>query len=265
MMLMPYSFQYGVNDDAIGLDFGHKESSDGLVVTGTYYVLLPDGRMETVNYKADDNGYVAEVIYDGEAKYDNAKPQKGAGSSPAGTSAQLQAPSKPASAPAPPTRAPQSLPVSNATPKAPATLPTATLKAPTKAPTKAPPTASAPVWPAVKVPVVPVAPAVDRTPSVIPATSAPVAAPAPAPSAVPAPTAVWTQAVAPPPPQLSQVTTAQANTPPAGLVRPVVQPGVQAISYGQPSPPVPAPAPAYPVAPIPLTQRNTPKPLVNPY
>lgn len=256
---MPYSFQYGVNDDAIGLDFGHKESSDGLVVTGTYYVLLPDGRMETVNYKADDNGYVAEVIYDGEVKYDNAKPQKGAGSSPLGTSAQLQAPSKPASAPAPPTRAPQSLPVSNATPKAPATLPTATLKAPTKAP----PTASAPVWPAVKVPAVPVAPTVARTPSVIPATSAPFVAPAPAPSAVPAPTAVWTPAVAPSPPQLSQVTTAQANTPPVGVVRSAVQPGVQAISYGQP--PVPAPAPAYPVAPIPLTQRNTPKPLVNPY
>ncbi|KZR97878.1 Cuticular-like protein [Daphnia magna] len=33
--LMPYSFEYGVNDDAIGLDFGHKESSDGAIVTGT--------------------------------------------------------------------------------------------------------------------------------------------------------------------------------------------------------------------------------------
>ena len=81
MMLMPYSFQYGVDDDESGLDFGHKESSDGAVVTGTYYVQLPDGRMETVNYKADANGYVAEVSYEGEAKYGNAQPQKGTGSS----------------------------------------------------------------------------------------------------------------------------------------------------------------------------------------
>lgn len=244
---MPYSFQYGVDDDASGLDFGHKESSDGLVVTGTYYVQLPDGRMETVNYKADDNGYVAEVLYDGEAKYGNAQPQKGAGSS-SGTSAQLQVPSAvPASPPASPTRAPPPLPVTNAAPKAPVT----------------PPTAPAPVWPAVNVPAIPAAPTVARTPSVIPATSAPVAAPAP--SAVPAPTAVWSQTAVTSPAQSSQVTAAQANTPPAGFVRSVVQPEVQAVSYGQPSPPAPAPVPAYPVAPIPLTQRNTPLPPANPY
>ncbi|XP_057368843.2 mucin-2-like [Daphnia carinata] len=67
----PYSFGYAVEDSKAGLDFGHSETSDGTSVTGTYYVLLPDGRKETVNYKADANGYVAEVSYEGEAKFDD--------------------------------------------------------------------------------------------------------------------------------------------------------------------------------------------------
>ena len=66
---MPYSFDWAVLDEPSYNDFGHKETSDGKVVTGTYYVNLPDGRRQIVTYKADDYGYVADVKYEGEAKY----------------------------------------------------------------------------------------------------------------------------------------------------------------------------------------------------
>ncbi|XP_068242789.1 cuticle protein-like [Palaemon carinicauda] len=66
----PYSFNYGVNDNYHGTDFGHNEASDGKIVKGSYTVQLPDGRQQTVNYVADHfNGYRAEVSYQGEAQY----------------------------------------------------------------------------------------------------------------------------------------------------------------------------------------------------
>ena len=65
----PYSFNYEVKDDYYN-NYGHQEASDGKYVTGKYHVVLPDGRHQTVTYKADDYGYVADVKYDGEAKYD---------------------------------------------------------------------------------------------------------------------------------------------------------------------------------------------------
>ncbi|KAK4009979.1 hypothetical protein OUZ56_019128 [Daphnia magna] len=66
---MPYSFDWNVKDDESKNDYGHKETSDGKVVTGSYRVVLPDGRTQIVSYKADENGYVADVKYEGEAKY----------------------------------------------------------------------------------------------------------------------------------------------------------------------------------------------------
>merc|ERR550534_3384967 len=61
---MPYDFAYQVVDDYTYNNFGHKESSDGKVVSGSYNVLLPDGRTQTVSYTADDySGYVAKVDY----------------------------------------------------------------------------------------------------------------------------------------------------------------------------------------------------------
>ena len=71
----PYDFAYQVVDDYTYNNFGHKESSDGKVVSGSYNVLLPDGRTQTVHYTADDySGYVAKVEYSGEAKYPEYKP-----------------------------------------------------------------------------------------------------------------------------------------------------------------------------------------------
>ena len=67
---------YAVKDDESYNDFGHQESSDGNVVTGSYRVLLPDGRTQTVTYKVDDySGYVAHVEYEGVAKYPEYKPK----------------------------------------------------------------------------------------------------------------------------------------------------------------------------------------------
>ena len=52
-----------VNDIQSGNDFGHKESRDGDLTRGVYYVLLPDGRRQTVEYEADQNGYRPKVTY----------------------------------------------------------------------------------------------------------------------------------------------------------------------------------------------------------
>ena len=71
---MPYSFGYGVKDYESYNDFGHQEASDGKTVTGSYHVKLPDGRLQTVNYKADEYGYVADVQYKGDVKHDAYKP-----------------------------------------------------------------------------------------------------------------------------------------------------------------------------------------------
>merc|ERR1711881_610896 len=64
----PYAYQYGVKDEYSGANFGASEKSDTKVVSGTYTVALPDGRIQTVKYTADDYaGYVADVSYEGQA------------------------------------------------------------------------------------------------------------------------------------------------------------------------------------------------------
>ena len=50
-------------------DYGHSESSDGKVVSGSYRVLLPDGRTQIVSYKDEGYGFVASVKYEGTARY----------------------------------------------------------------------------------------------------------------------------------------------------------------------------------------------------
>ena len=66
----PYSFAYEVIDPLGDANFGHRESSDGVVTEGEYRVVLPDGRLQIVTYTASDaTGYVADVKYEGTAKF----------------------------------------------------------------------------------------------------------------------------------------------------------------------------------------------------
>merc|ERR1712071_546940 len=52
-MPMPFNFDWAVKDEDSSNDFGHSAVSDGNTVTGSYRVLLPDGRVQIVTYKAD--------------------------------------------------------------------------------------------------------------------------------------------------------------------------------------------------------------------
>jgi len=67
----PYSYTYAVADDYSGAAFNQAESNDGTgVVQGSYSVNLPDGRVQHVNYHANDyDGYIADVTYEGEPQY----------------------------------------------------------------------------------------------------------------------------------------------------------------------------------------------------
>merc|ERR1719341_2213301 len=67
----PYTYQYAVADDYSGARFHASETDDGTAARqGSYSVNLPDGRIQHVNYHANDiDGYVAEVTYEGTAVY----------------------------------------------------------------------------------------------------------------------------------------------------------------------------------------------------
>merc|ERR1712072_326583 len=70
----PYTYQYAVADDYSGAAFNQAESNDGTgAVTGSYSVNLPDGRIQTVTYNANDlTGNIATVEYSGVAAYPEA-------------------------------------------------------------------------------------------------------------------------------------------------------------------------------------------------
>lgn len=63
----PYHFQYHVRNHGQRVDYGRTEQSEGNgQVEGSYQVLLPDGRTQQVDYKADQQrGYQADVQYRG--------------------------------------------------------------------------------------------------------------------------------------------------------------------------------------------------------
>ena len=65
-----YAYNYAV-DDYNGVKINAGEQRDGYATAGSYSVALPDGRLQTVNYKVGDaySGYVADVVYTGEAAY----------------------------------------------------------------------------------------------------------------------------------------------------------------------------------------------------
>ena len=64
-----YNFEWAVNDDYSKNNYGQAETRSGDKTTGSYHVLLPDGRTQTVTYSVDAyGGYVADVTYEGEVK-----------------------------------------------------------------------------------------------------------------------------------------------------------------------------------------------------
>ena len=70
-----YTYSYAVKDDYSNNNFGATEDRDGYATSGSYYVALPDGRLQKVTYSVNgDGGYVADVTYEGEAQYPEAKP-----------------------------------------------------------------------------------------------------------------------------------------------------------------------------------------------
>ncbi|XP_069976021.1 pro-resilin-like [Penaeus vannamei] len=71
-----YDFNYEVKDYS-GNDFGHQEARDGYDTQGTYFVQLPDGRLQTVTYNVNgDSGFLADVAYQGEAQYPAQQPSR---------------------------------------------------------------------------------------------------------------------------------------------------------------------------------------------
>ena len=67
-----YTFEYAVSD-SYSNNFGHNEARDGYKTSGSYRVILPDSRTQIVTYTADENGYVADVKYEGQAVYPEVK------------------------------------------------------------------------------------------------------------------------------------------------------------------------------------------------
>merc|ERR1712106_221554 len=62
-----YNFGYSITDSVTGDSKSRQESRAGDVVSGSYSVADPDGRIRTVTYTADDiHGFQATVTYDGE-------------------------------------------------------------------------------------------------------------------------------------------------------------------------------------------------------
>jgi hypothetical protein len=108
----PYQFEYGVQDQYTGANYKAAETKDDKgTVLGEYKVNLPDGRVQTVTYRADANGgFVADVAYEGEAAYPP-EPAEGYGNSYKKTKPNsyegAPVPSAPKYAPAPAAPAPK--------------------------------------------------------------------------------------------------------------------------------------------------------------
>ncbi|XP_034244939.1 pro-resilin-like [Thrips palmi] len=59
-----YDFSYEVKDPNTGNDFGHRQSRSGGQTQGQYRVLLPDGRMQVVDYVSDRDGFRPNIRYE---------------------------------------------------------------------------------------------------------------------------------------------------------------------------------------------------------
>lgn len=59
------NFEYIVKDHKKNVDFGHWEKQEGADTKGRYNVVLPDGRRQIVDYRANDAfGYIADITYE---------------------------------------------------------------------------------------------------------------------------------------------------------------------------------------------------------
>ncbi|XP_050357840.1 pro-resilin-like [Nymphalis io] len=56
-----YDFGYKVSDLESGSDFGHTESRQDNKAEGSYFVVLPDGTKQTVEYEADESGFKPRI------------------------------------------------------------------------------------------------------------------------------------------------------------------------------------------------------------
>ncbi|CAH0718415.1 unnamed protein product, partial [Brenthis ino] len=56
-----YDFGYKVNDIDSGSDFGHTESRQDNRAEGSYFVVLPDGTKQVVEYEADERGFKPRI------------------------------------------------------------------------------------------------------------------------------------------------------------------------------------------------------------
>lgn len=66
---MNYEYSYEVQDPQYGVDFGHREMRQDDTATGSYHVMLPDGRTQYVDYVADGGGYRPMIRYEGTASF----------------------------------------------------------------------------------------------------------------------------------------------------------------------------------------------------
>lgn len=79
-----YRENWSVADQETGNNYGQEEARDGYDTQGSYYVNLPDGRLQKVNYYVNgESGYVAEVSYEGEAHYPDYQPTQSYKAAPA--------------------------------------------------------------------------------------------------------------------------------------------------------------------------------------
>ena len=71
-----YNFNWLVKDDPSNNNYGQNEEKNGDKTSGSYYVSLPDGRLQKVTYSVDgQGGYRADVTYEGTASFPAQQPQ----------------------------------------------------------------------------------------------------------------------------------------------------------------------------------------------
>lgn len=72
-----YEYNYEVQaGDESGAEFGHQETREDDFAQGEYHVLLPDGRMQIVEYEADEEGFRPRIRYE-ETGYPDARDNQG--------------------------------------------------------------------------------------------------------------------------------------------------------------------------------------------